>query len=60
LFRNKLDEFGTIVRNKERLVAKGYNQEEGIDFDETCIPIARLEAIRLLLAFACIMVFRLF
>jgi len=42
------------------LVAKGYNQEEGIDYDETYALVARLEAIRLLLAFACIMVFRLF
>ena len=42
------------------MVAKGYNQEEGIDYDETYAPIARLEAIRLLLAFACIMDFRLY
>jgi len=41
-------------------VAKGYNQEEGIDYDETYAPVARLEAIRLLLSFACIMDFRLF
>jgi len=42
------------------LVAKGYNQEEGINYDETYTPVARLEAIRMLLAFACIMDFRLF
>jgi len=60
IFRNKLDESGIIVRNKAKLVAKGYNQEEGIDYDETCVPIARLEAIRLLLAFVCIMDFRLY
>ena len=42
------------------MVAKGYNQEEGIDYDETYALVARLEAIRLLLAFACIMDFRLF
>jgi len=42
------------------LVAKGYNKEEGIDYDETYALVARLEAIRLLLAFACIMNFRLF
>jgi len=44
-----MDEYGNIVRNKDRLVVKGYNQEEGIDFDETYAPIARLEAVRLLL-----------
>ena len=60
VFWNKLDESGIIVRNKARLVAKGYNQEEGIDYDETYAPGSRLEAIRLLLAFACIMDFRLF
>ena len=60
VFRNKLDENGTIVRNKARLVAKGYNQEEGIDFDETYAPVARLESIRMLLAYACIKDFKLF
>ena len=60
MFRNKLDEAGIIVRNKARLVAKGYNQEEGIDYDEVYAPIARLEAIWLLLAFTCIMDFRLY
>mgnify|MGYP003703428811 CR=1 FL=1 len=53
IFRNKLDETGTIIRNKARLVAQGYNQEEGIDFDETFALVARLEAIRMLLAFTC-------
>ena len=60
VFRNKLDEHGNVIRNKARLVAKGYNQEEGIDFDETFAPVARLEAIRLLLAYACFMKFKLF
>ena len=60
VFRNKLDENGNVIRNKARLVAKGYNQQEGIDFDETYAPVARLEAIRLLLAFACCMDFKLF
>ena len=59
VFRNKMDEDGNIVRNKARLVAKGYNQEESIDFDETYEPIARLEAVRLLLAYACMCNFKL-
>jgi len=58
-FRNKMDEDGNIVRNKARLVAKGYNQEQGIDFDETYAPVARLEAVRLLLAYACMCNFKL-
>ena len=60
VFRNKLDENGIVIRNKARLVAKGYNQEEGIDYEETYAPIARLEAIRMLLAFASIMDFKLY
>ena len=60
VFRNKLDENGVITRNKARLVAKGYNQEEGIDYGETFAPVARLEAVRLLLAFACMSGFKLF
>ena len=60
VFRNKLDENGVIIRNKARLVAKGYNQEEGIDFDETFAPVARLEAIRMLLAYACMKDFKLY
>ena len=55
-----MDELGNVVRNKARLVAQGYNQEEGIDFDETFAPVARIKAIRLLLAFACHMNFKLF
>ncbi|KAH9697694.1 Integrase catalytic domain-containing protein [Citrus sinensis] len=53
VFRNKMDESGVVVRNKARLVAQGYNKEEGIDFDETFAPVARLESIRMLLAYAC-------
>ncbi|KAK6152092.1 hypothetical protein DH2020_014727 [Rehmannia glutinosa] len=52
VFRNKMNEEGYVVRNKARLVAKGYCQEEGIDFDETFAPVARLEAIRMFLAYA--------
>ena len=51
MFRNKLDEYGPVVRNKARLVVKGYNQQEGIDYNETFAPVARLEAIRLLIAY---------
>jgi hypothetical protein len=47
-----MDEDGHVIRNKARLVAKGYSQEEGVDFDETFAPVARLEAIRIFLAFA--------
>ncbi|KAK6158638.1 hypothetical protein DH2020_005952 [Rehmannia glutinosa] len=52
VFRNKMNEEGSVVRNKARFVAKGYCQEEGIDFDETFAPVARLEAIRMFLAYA--------
>ena len=58
VYRNKLDESGVVVRNKARLVAQGYNQEEGIDYDETYAPVARLEAIRMLLAYSCYMNFK--
>ncbi|GJY40600.1 retrovirus-related pol polyprotein from transposon TNT 1-94 [Tanacetum coccineum] len=49
---NKKDERGIVVRNKARLVAQGYTQEEGIDYDEVFSPVARIEAIRLFLAYA--------
>ena len=42
VFRNKLDENGVVTRNKARLVAQGYNQQEGIDYDKTYAPVARL------------------
>ncbi|GJZ32950.1 retrovirus-related pol polyprotein from transposon TNT 1-94 [Tanacetum coccineum] len=49
IFRNKKDKRRIVVRNKARLVAQGYTQEEGIDYDEVFAPVARIEAIRLLL-----------
>ncbi|GJT77166.1 putative ribonuclease H-like domain-containing protein [Tanacetum coccineum] len=52
VFRNKKDEKGIVIRNKARLVAQGYIQEEGIDYDEVFAPVARIEAIRLFLAYA--------
>jgi len=60
VFKNKMDEHGVITTNKAKLVAKGSNQEEGIDYDETYAPVARLEAVRLLLAFSCIKGLKLF
>jgi len=59
VFKNKLEEQGFIVRNKTWLVAKGYNQEEHIDFGETYAPMARLEAVKQLLAYACMNGFKL-
>ncbi|GJZ41918.1 retrovirus-related pol polyprotein from transposon TNT 1-94 [Tanacetum coccineum] len=52
IYKVKLDELGGILNNKARLVANGYRQEEGIDFEESFAPVARLEAIRIFLAFA--------
>ncbi|GJV00162.1 ribonuclease H-like domain, reverse transcriptase, RNA-dependent DNA polymerase [Tanacetum coccineum] len=52
VFRNKKDERGILIKNKARLVAQGYTQEEGIDYDEVFAPIARIKAIRLFLAYA--------
>nr|GEX97796.1 copia protein [Tanacetum cinerariifolium] len=60
VFRNKLEENGIVSQNKARLVAEGYNQQEGIDYDETYAPVARLESIRILLAYACALDFKLF
>ena len=53
VFRNKLDENGQVTRNNARLVCKGYAHIEGIDFKETYAPVARMEAIRTILAYAC-------
>ncbi|GJX47947.1 retrovirus-related pol polyprotein from transposon TNT 1-94 [Tanacetum coccineum] len=60
VYRNKLDENGVVSRNKARLVAQGYNQQQGINYDETYAPVARLESIRILLAYAYALDFKLF
>nr|GEV39550.1 retrovirus-related Pol polyprotein from transposon TNT 1-94 [Tanacetum cinerariifolium] len=52
IYKVKLDELGGILKNKVRLVARGYHQEEGIDFEESFAPVTRLDAIRIFLAFA--------
>ncbi|GJY85920.1 retrovirus-related pol polyprotein from transposon TNT 1-94 [Tanacetum coccineum] len=50
IYKVKLDEYGDVLKSKARLVAKGYRQEEGIDFEESFAPVARIEAIRILIA----------
>ncbi|KAI3681162.1 hypothetical protein L6452_35946 [Arctium lappa] len=60
IFRNKKDERGIVIRNKERLVAQGYTQEEGIDYEEVFAPVARVETIRLFLAYASYMNFKVY
>nr|GEY41519.1 hypothetical protein [Tanacetum cinerariifolium] len=52
LWKNKRDEENTVIRNKSRLVAKGYAQKEGVDFEESFAPVARLEAVRLFIVYA--------
>ncbi|GJX22275.1 putative ribonuclease H-like domain-containing protein [Tanacetum coccineum] len=52
VYRNKKDERGIVIRNKAKLVAQGYTQEEGIDYDEVFAPVTRIEAIMLFLAYA--------
>ncbi|GJX69794.1 retrovirus-related pol polyprotein from transposon TNT 1-94 [Tanacetum coccineum] len=60
VLRNKLDENGVVSQNKARLDALGYHQQEGIDYDETYALVARLESIRILLAYAYALDFKLF
>nr|GEW53741.1 hypothetical protein [Tanacetum cinerariifolium] len=60
VYRNKLDENGIVTRNKARLVAQCYNQQEEIDYDETYVPVSRLKSIRILLAYACALDFKLY
>nr|GEU84819.1 retrovirus-related Pol polyprotein from transposon TNT 1-94 [Tanacetum cinerariifolium] len=60
LLQNKKDERGIVIRNKARLVAQGHTQEEGINYEEVFAPVARIEAIRLFLAYASFMVFMVY
>jgi hypothetical protein len=60
VFRNKQDEYEVVTRNKARLVAKGYTQVAGLNFEETFAPVARLESIRILLAYAAHHSFKLY
>jgi hypothetical protein len=60
VFCNKQDEHGVVTRNKARLVAKGYSQVEGLNFGETYAPVARLESIRILLAYVTYHSFKLY
>ncbi|KAK9073356.1 hypothetical protein SSX86_007680 [Deinandra increscens subsp. villosa] len=60
VFRNKKDDRGIVIKNKARLVVQGYVQEEGIDYDEVFAPVARLEAIRIFLAYAAFKDFQVF
>ena len=59
IFRNKTDEEGNVIRNKARLVAQGYSQVEGVDFDESFSPVT-MESILVLLALACHLKFKLY
>nr|GEX26392.1 putative ribonuclease H-like domain-containing protein [Tanacetum cinerariifolium] len=60
VYKNKKDERGIVIRNKARLVAQGHTQEEGIDYEEVFAPVARIEAIRLFLAYASFMGFMVY
>ena len=60
MFRNKLDDTGSVIRNNVHLIIKGYNQQEDIDYDETFTLVVRLEAIRLLIAYAAHKCFKLY
>ncbi|GKD68078.1 retrovirus-related pol polyprotein from transposon TNT 1-94, partial [Tanacetum coccineum] len=60
IWKNKMDKKGIVIKNKARLVSQGYNQQEGIDYEETFAPVARLEAIRIFLAYAAYMGFMVY
>jgi hypothetical protein len=59
-FWKKLNEYGQVMRNQSRLVCKGYAQVEGIDFEETFSLVARLESIKMFLAFVCFTNFKIY
>lgn len=60
VFRNKLNEAGEVIKNKARLVCKGYSREDGIEYEETFAPVARLEPVRLLLAYVAYKYFKVY
>ena len=60
IFCNKTDEEGNVICNKAYLVAQGYSQMEGVDYDETFTPVAPMKSIRILLALACHLRFKLY
>ncbi|GKC23961.1 retrovirus-related pol polyprotein from transposon TNT 1-94, partial [Tanacetum coccineum] len=60
IYRNKMDEYGIVIKNKAILVTQGYRQEEGIDYDETFAPVAILKAIRIFLAYVAYMGFMVY
>ena len=60
IFRNKTDEEGNVIRNEDWLVAQGYSQMEGVEYDETFAPVVRMESIRILLALACQLKFQFY
>ena len=60
IFHNKTDEKGNVIHNKAHLVAQGYSQMEGVDYDEIFAPITRMESIRILLTLACHLKFKLY
>ena len=60
IFRNKTDKKGNVIRNKAHLVAQGYSQMEGVDYDKTFAPVAYMKSIRILLALACHLKFKLY
>nr|GEW16603.1 copia protein [Tanacetum cinerariifolium] len=55
IVRNKMDENDVVIKNKARLIAQGFRQEDGIDYDETFAPVVRLKAIRIFLSYAALM-----
>ena len=60
IFRSKTDDEGNVIRYKAHLVAQGYSQMEGVDYDETFAPVAHIESIRILFALACHLRFKLY